>query len=197
MVKTVGILALQGGVREHLHVVRDLGAGVQLVRTPAHLAGLDALILPGGESGVIDKLSRITGLREPIVEAISAGLPVFGTCAGMILLANQITGAAPGQLTFGGIDVTVARNAFGSQVESFETELDAPRIADTPVKAVFIRGPVVSNVGDGAEVVARLSDGQVVAVRQGNLLATSFHPELAGETRFHEWLLDRATQRRL
>lgn len=212
---TIGILALQGDVREHAQVLEGLGVRATLVRSPGALAGVDGLIVPGGESSVIDKLTRVMGLREPLRAAIAGGLPIYGTCAGMILLADRITGAAPGQLTLGGIDMTVARNAFGPQVESFETQLAAPAIADTPVRAVFIRGPVVTEVGPSAEVVATLPstspavvgglagaegaarpDEQIVAVMQGNLLATSFHPELCGETRFHEWLIRRADQRR-
>lgn len=194
----VGILALQGGVREHADVVRHLGADVSLVRGANQLADVDALILPGGESSVIDKLSRAMGLREPIIESIAGGLPVFGTCAGMILLADRILGAAPGQLTFGGIDVTVRRNAFGSQLESCETLVDVAGElgAAGPAQATFIRGPVVHEVGAGADVLATLPGGEVVAVTQGNLLATAFHPELSDEWRFHRWLIDRAEARR-
>lgn len=186
----VGVLALQGDVREHAAVLEGLGADVTLVRRPEELAAVDGLVLPGGESSVIDKLSRIFGMRDPIRTAISAGLPMYGTCAGLILLADRIVDGIDGQQTFGGLDVTVRRNAFGSQVDSFETDLVVPALGEPPVNAVFIRAPLVEQVGPGVEALATLDDGRVVAVQSGVLLGTSFHPEMTGETRFHAHFLD-------
>ncbi|MFT4212163.1 MAG: pyridoxal 5'-phosphate synthase glutaminase subunit PdxT [Microbacterium sp.] len=187
--RPVGVLALQGDVREHAQVLAGLGAEVVLVRRPADLASVDGLVLPGGESSVIDKLSRAFGMREPIRDAIRSGLPVYGTCAGLILLADRIVDGIQGQQTFGGLDVTVRRNAFGGQVDSFETDLDVPALGERPVHAVFIRAPLVEQTGPDAEALATLPDGRVVAVRQGNLLGTAFHPEMTGEHRFHELFL--------
>lgn len=192
----VGVLALQGGVREHETVLRRLGADVVLVRRPEHLDGLEALVLPGGESSAIDKLLRIFEIREPLQQLIRDALPVLGTCAGLILLADEIRDAAPGQQQLGGLDVVVRRNAFGAQNQSFETDLDAPDISADPVHAVFIRGPLVESVGERARVIAALEDGRVVAVGQGNLIGLSFHPEVAGEDRFHAKLLELALARR-
>jgi 5'-phosphate synthase pdxT subunit len=186
----IGVLALQGDVREHARVLTDLGADVELVRRPIELAAVDGLVIPGGESSVIDKLSRAFGMREPIRDAIAAGMPVYGTCAGLILLADRITDGIAGQQTFGGLDVTVQRNAFGSQVDSFETELDVPALGEPPVHAVFIRAPLVLDAGTEVETLASLDDGRVVAVRQGPLLGTAFHPEVTGEHRFHALFLD-------
>ncbi|WP_241245855.1 pyridoxal 5'-phosphate synthase glutaminase subunit PdxT [Microbacterium sp. 4R-513] len=187
----IGILALQGDVREHAHVLRGLGAEVSLVRRPSELAAVDGLVIPGGESSVIDKLSRAFGMQHPIRDAIASGMPVYGTCAGMIMLADRITGAIDGQETFGGLDVVVARNAFGSQVDSFETDLEVDGFEGGPVHAAFIRAPLVTEVGERATPIATLPDGGVVAVEQGSLLATAFHPEVSGETRFHERFLHR------
>lgn len=192
----VGILSLQGGVREHAAVCESLGAHVTLVRRPQELVQVEALILPGGESSMIDKLSRAFGMQQPIRYAIAHGLPVYGTCAGLILLADRITDGIPGQQTFGGLDVTVQRNAFGSQVESFESQLHAPDLGEQPVSATFIRAPIVAEVGPAARVLAALPGGQVVGVEQGNLMGTSFHPELTDETRFHARLIDKALARR-
>jgi 5'-phosphate synthase pdxT subunit len=186
----VGVLALQGDVREHARVLADLGAEVSLVRRPVELAAVDGLVIPGGESSVIDKLSRAFGMREPVRDAIAAGMPMYGTCAGMILLADRITDGIKGQQTFGGLDVTVRRNAFGSQVDSFETDLDVPLLGEPPVHAVFIRAPLVEQTGPDVEAIAVLDDGRIVAVRQGSLLATAFHPEVSGEHRFHRLFLD-------
>lgn len=191
----VGVLALQGDVREHVRVLTDLGADVTKVRRPEELAGVDGLVLPGGESSVIDKLSRAFGMREPVRAAITAGMPVYGTCAGLILLADRITDGIEGQQTFGGLDVTVRRNAFGSQVDSFEVDLDIPALGEPAVHAVFIRAPLVEQAGAGVERLAALDDGRVVAVRQGSLLGTSFHPEMTGEHRFHALLLDMVRER--
>ena len=186
----VGVLALQGDVREHARVLTGLGADVALVRRPEELASVDGLVLPGGESSVIDKLARAFGMQEPVRDAIRSGMPVYGTCAGLILLADRITDGIAGQETFGGLDVTVRRNAFGSQVDSFETDLDVPALEGAPVHAVFIRAPLVEEVGPAAEALSTLDDGRVVAVREGSLLGTSFHPEITGEHRFHALFLD-------
>ena len=191
----VGVLALQGDVREHVRVLTDLGADAARIRRPEELAEVDGLVIPGGESSVIDKLSRAFGMREPVREAIAAGLPVYGTCAGLILLADRITDGIDGQQTFGGLDVTVRRNAFGSQVDSFEVDLEVPALGQPPVHAVFIRAPLVEQAGEGVERLATLDDGRVVAVRQGGLLGTSFHPEVTGEHRFHALFLDMVRQR--
>ncbi|MFY9712027.1 MAG: pyridoxal 5'-phosphate synthase glutaminase subunit PdxT [Microbacterium sp.] len=191
----VGVLALQGDVREHAALLTGLGAEVRLVRRPEELAAVDGLVIPGGESSVIDKLSRMFGMQEPIRAAIAAGMPMLGTCAGLIMLADRLVDAIDGQESFGGLDVTVRRNAFGRQVESFEAELEVPAIGPDPVKVAFIRGPVVDAVGPGAEVLAALPDGRIVAVEQGNLLGLSFHPEITGESRFHERFLDRVASR--
>ena len=192
----VGILALQGGMREHANTCESLGAQVTLVRRPRELAQVEALVLPGGESSMIDKLSRVFDLQKPIQAAIAAGLPVYGTCAGLILLADRICDGIEGQQTFGGLDVTVRRNVFGSQIDSFESDLHAPDLGEEPVRAVFIRAPIVAEVGPAARSLATLPAGEVVAVEQGNLLGTSFHPELTGETRFHVRLMDKARARR-
>ncbi len=184
----VGVLALQGDVREHLRVLRDLGADAVPVRRPVELASVRGLVLPGGESSVIDKLSRTFGMQQPIRDAIAGGLPVYGTCAGLILLADRIENPIEGQRSFGGLDITVRRNAFGGQVESFETDLEVCGF-DRPVHAAFIRAPLVTQVGPSPQTLAALADGGVVAVRQGNLLGTAFHPEVSGETRFHERFL--------
>jgi 5'-phosphate synthase pdxT subunit len=185
----VGVLALQGDFREHLAVLRELGADAVPVRRTDELASVSGLVIPGGESTVMDKLSRSFGLREPLREAIASGLPVYGTCAGLIMLADRVLDAIEGQLTLGGLDVTVRRNAFGSQLDSFETDMDVPALGEPPVHAVFIRAPVVESVGEKATPLAALGDGRVVAVEQGSLLGTSFHPEVTGEYRFHEYFL--------
>ncbi|WP_404447618.1 pyridoxal 5'-phosphate synthase glutaminase subunit PdxT [Microbacterium marinum] len=190
----VGVLALQGDVREHARVLAHLGAEVVLVRRPDELASVDGLVLPGGESSVIDKLARAFDMQGPIREAIAAGMPMYGTCAGMILLADRILDGIVGQQTFGGIDVTVRRNAFGGQVESFETTLDVPALGTEPVSAAFIRAPLVVEAGPGVEVLASVPAG-AVAVAQGGLLATAFHPEVSGEHRFHRMFLDRVRAR--
>ena len=188
----VGVLALQGDVREHLAVLRALGAEAIPVRRPAELAAVSGLVIPGGESSVMDKLARIFGMQQPLRERIAAGLPVYGTCAGLIMLADTVLDAIDGQESLGGLDVEVRRNAFGSQLESFETDLDIPALGEPPVHAVFIRAPVVERIGARASVLAALADGRVVAVEQGALLGTSFHPEMNGETRFHARFLDHA-----
>jgi 5'-phosphate synthase pdxT subunit len=185
----IGVLALQGDVREHERVLDDLGVAHRQVRLAADLDGIDGLIIPGGESSVIDKLSRIFDSRTAIVDAIRGELPVFGTCAGLILLAETLNGAIDGQLTFGGLPITVERNAFGGQVESFETTLDMPVIGGEPVAAAFIRAPIIRDPGV-AEVIATLPNGAIVGVRHGNCVGISFHPEVIGESRVHRWWLD-------
>ncbi|MDY0982868.1 pyridoxal 5'-phosphate synthase glutaminase subunit PdxT [Microbacterium sp. CFBP9023] len=185
----VGVLALQGDVREHAALLAGLGAEVALVRRPEELASVDGLVIPGGESSVIDKLSRTFGMQEPIRDAIAAGLPVYGTCAGLILLADEVLDGIEGQQSFGGLDIAVRRNAFGRQTESFEMDLDVPALGEVPVHATFIRAPIVERAGERVEVLASLPDGRIVAVRQRTLIGTSFHPEVDGETRFHELFL--------
>jgi len=186
---TVGVLALQGDFREHAQVLRTLGADVVLVRRPEELARVDGLVIPGGESSVMDKLARAFGLADPLRAAVRAGLPVYGTCAGLIMLADTVVDGIRGQESIGGLDISVRRNAFGSQTQSFETDLDVPVLGEAPVHAVFIRAPVVDTVGPQATALARLADGRCVAVEQGRLLGTSFHPEITGEHRFHEHFL--------
>jgi 5'-phosphate synthase pdxT subunit len=187
--KKVGVLALQGDFREHIAVLRGLGADAIPVRRPAELAEVGGLVIPGGESSVMDKLSRTFGLAEPLKAAIAGGLPVYGTCAGLIMLADRILDGITGQQTLGGLDVSVRRNAFGSQLDSFETDLDIPAVGVEPMHAVFIRAPIVESVGERATPLAQLADGRVVAVEQGSLIGTSFHPEMTGDTRFHEYFL--------
>ena len=179
------MLALQGDVREHAAMLREVGASVVEVRKPEHLKDLDGLVIPGGESSVIDKLTRIFSLREPLIAAISAGLPVFGTCAGLILLAHDVEDKIVGQLTLGGLDVTVRRNAFGSQVDSFEAVVDVQGISGPGIPVAFIRAPTVTRVGPGVTPIATLGDGTVVGVRSGNLVGVSFHPEITGDDRLH------------
>jgi 5'-phosphate synthase pdxT subunit len=186
--KPVGVLALQGDFREHLATLATLDCPAIPVRTIDELAQVSGLIIPGGESTVMHKLSVAYGLFEPIRKAIADGLPVFGTCAGLIMLADKIIDGIEGQLTFGGLDVSVRRNAFGHQTDSFEIDLEFLGI-DSPVHAAFIRAPLVEVVGAKAQTVARLPDGRVVGVRQGNLLGISFHPEVTGENRVHELFL--------
>ena len=179
------MLALQGDVREHAAMLREVGASVVEVRKPEHLKDLDGLVIPGGESSVIDKLTRIFSLRDPLIAAINAGLPVFGTCAGLILLAQDVEDKIVGQLTLGGLDVTVRRNAFGSQVDSFEAVVDVQGISGPGILVAFIRAPTVTRVGPGVTPIATLGDGTVVGVRSGNLVGVSFHPEITGDDRLH------------
>ncbi len=191
MSKRVGVVALQGDFREHLAVLNGLGANAVPVRRPEELSAIDGLVIPGGESSVIDKLSRAFGLAEPLKRAIAGGLPVYGTCAGLIMIADTILDAIAGQESLGGLHIAVRRNAFGSQLDSFETELDIPVLGDLPVHAVFIRAPIVESAADDVTVLSSLDDGRIVAVEQANLLGTSFHPEMTGDTRFHEYFLSR------
>ncbi len=180
----VGVLALQGDVREHARALRDVGAEPVEVRRPEELAGLQGIVVPGGESTTIGRLLTVFALLEPLREAVAGGLPAYGSCAGMILLADEVLDGRPGQPLLGGLDVSVRRNAFGRQVDSFESELPLAGL-DEPVHAVFIRAPWVERTGDAVEVLAREPGGHPVAVRQGHLLATSFHPELTGDARVH------------
>jgi 5'-phosphate synthase pdxT subunit len=191
--QTIGVLALQGDVREHLRALASCGVDAIAVRRPAELAAVDGLVLPGGESTTMVKLARIFDLLEPLRGRVKDGLPAFGTCAGMILLADRVEDGAPGQETVGGLDITVRRNAFGRQVDSFEEDLHVEGL-DDPVHAVFIRAPWVEEVGTGVETLARVAAGpaagRIVGVRQGHLMATSFHPEVGGDTRIHQMFVD-------
>lgn len=188
----IGVLALQGAFAEHVSVLRSIGVEAVEVRLPAQVEDIDGLILPGGESTTMRKLIDRWGMRGPLMDLAARGAPMFGTCAGMIVLATEIAGGEEPILPL--LDVTVERNAFGRQLDSFETELSVPLLGDTPVHAVFIRAPVIERVGHGVEVMASLPDGRVVAVRQRNIIATSFHPELAGETRFHRLVATMAAE---
>jgi 5'-phosphate synthase pdxT subunit len=185
----VGVLSLQGDFREHLQVFQRLGINAQPVKRMSELSSISGLVIPGGESTTIGKLSRIFELFDPIKRIIEDGLPVFGTCAGLIMLADEITDGIDGQETFGGLDVVVQRNAFGNQTESFEVDLEFRGIAGA-VHAAFIRAPIISKVGDSAQIVASLADGRVVGVQQGNRLGISFHPEVTGEDRIHSYFYD-------
>ena len=189
----IGVLALQGDVREHLAALAALGADPLAIRRPEELAAVSGLVLPGGESTTMVKLAARSALLDPLRAAVRAGLPAYGSCAGMILLADRILDAPPDQETVGGMDVTVRRNAFGRQVDSFESDVDLG-LAGGPLRAVFIRAPWVEEAGEGVEVLGRVvggaADGRIVAVRQGNLVATSFHPELTGDRRVHALFVD-------
>ncbi|WP_431945960.1 pyridoxal 5'-phosphate synthase glutaminase subunit PdxT [Actinacidiphila sp. bgisy167] len=187
---TIGVLALQGDVREHLVALAEADALARPVRRPEELAEVDGLVVPGGESTTMSKLAALFGLMEPLRDRIREGLPVYGTCAGMIMLADKILDGRDDQETFGGIDMIVRRNAFGRQNESFETAVEIEGVEGGPVEGVFIRAPWVESTGDAVATLARLDDGTIVAVRQGNLLATSFHPELTGDHRVHRYFVD-------
>ena len=192
---TIGVLALQGDVREHVAALAACGARAVSVRRPSELAGLAGIVLPGGESTTIDKLCRIFGLRDPLVAALRAGLPAYGSCAGMILLADRVLDGTADQQTFGGLDITVRRNAFGRQVESFEADVELAGLTGGPMHAVFIRAPWVEKLGGqveslGAVIPPGTDEPRVIAVRQGNLLATSFHPEVTGDLRVHRYFID-------
>jgi len=188
----IGVLALQGAFAEHVSILRSIGVEAVEVRLPEHVEAIDGLVLPGGESTTMRKLIDRWAMRGPLMDLAARGAPIFGTCAGMIVLANEIAGGEEPILPL--LDVTVERNAFGRQLDSFETELPVPLLGDTPVHAVFIRAPVIERVGDGVDVMASLPDGRIVAVRQRNVIATSFHPELAGETRFHRLVATMAAE---
>ena len=193
MTPRVGVLALQGDVREHQRILTELGAEAPKVRTPQDLAGVDGLVIPGGESTTIARLAVVLDMMEPLQKAVASGLPTYGSCAGMILLADRLVGAPPEQVTIGGLAITVRRNAFGRQVDSFETDLTIPVLGPEPLRAVFIRAPWVEQADADVRVLAcvegRDSDATIVAVEQGPLLATSFHPELTGDVRMHQHFL--------
>jgi len=190
----IGVLALQGDVREHVRSLEAVGARAVAVRRLKALAEIDGLVIPGGESTTMSKLAVIDGFLEPLRAAQAAGMPMYGSCAGMIMLADTLTDGRPDQEVIGGLDVTVRRNAFGRQVDSFETDLDMPAIGVAPFRAVFIRAPRVDAVGAGVDVLARVPDGtdagSIVAVRHGRLMATAFHPELTGDHRIHQMFVD-------
>jgi len=208
----IGVLAIQGDVREHARVLGSLGAQVRTIRRPSELVGIQGLVIPGGESTTMDKLVRAFDLAGPLRALIAGGLPAYGSCAGMIMLADRIADARPDQQTLGGLDMTVRRNAFGRQVDSFEEDITFAGL-DGPLHAVFIRAPWVEETGEGLEVLARVKDaeprshraehgmsegpaaGRIVAVRQGALLATSFHPEVTGDTRVHEMFVEIVRER--
>ncbi|MCP2279103.1 5'-phosphate synthase pdxT subunit [Nocardia amikacinitolerans] len=191
---TIGVLALQGDVREHIAALEKCGAEPVLVRRASELAAVDGLVLPGGESTAISKLLEAFELLEPLRARLRDGMPAFGSCAGMILLASEVLDTRPDAKHLSGIDMTVRRNAFGRQVDSFETDLDFAGLTDGPVRAVFIRAPWVERVGAEVEVLATVPSGpfagRVVAVRQGKVLATSFHPEVTGDLRVHRMFVD-------
>ena len=190
----VGVLALQGDVAEHLVALSAAGAAAVRVRTVDELAGVEALVLPGGESTTISRLAAIFDLLDPLRERVAEGMPCFGSCAGMILLADRLIDGRSDQETIGGMDVTVRRNAFGRQVASFETDLDVEGIEGGPMHAIFIRAPWIEEAGPSIQVLARVDTGpaagRIVAARQGHLLASSFHPELTSDARLHEYFVD-------
>jgi len=199
----IGVLALQGDFYEHIVMLRRLGVEAVEVRLPAELAGLDGLIMPGGESTTIGKMAVAYGLLEPLRALAAAGRPLWGTCAGLILLAREVVDGVSGQPLLGLLDVAVVRNGFGRQVNSFEADLEVPRLGPPPFRGIFIRAPYVQRWGPGVEVLARLDDGKAVAVQQGRLLGTAFHPELTpaafhpeapADERFHRYFLDLAAR---
>jgi 5'-phosphate synthase pdxT subunit len=191
----IGILGLQGDFEAHLRALSKAAETLHLdvegviVKLPQHLTNLDGIIIPGGESTTIGKLMMLYGLQEPLQQMISQGVPVWGTCAGLILLARETDNALAGQPLLASMDIRVCRNAFGSQRESFETDLTVPELGEAPFHAFFIRGPSVEEVGPKVKVLATLDDGTIVAVRQGSLLGTAFHPEVTGDARFHDYFL--------
>ena len=195
----IGVLALQGDFREHLAVMSDLGCDARAVRTPGELAAVAGLIIPGGESTTMSLLAERLGMLEPLRAAVHAGLPMYGSCAGMIMLASQVLGGRADQHTLAALDITVRRNAFGRQVDSFEADIDLPAVGEPPVRAVFIRAPWVERVGPQVSVLGVVAtgpaEGRVVAVRSGALMATSFHPELTGDTRVHAMFKDLVAER--
>lgn len=188
----IGVLGLQGGFREHREHLEALGAATRIVRVPDDLDGLDGIVIPGGESTVLDKLSRAFGLADPLRDAITAGLPVLATCAGLILCSTQIEDAAPGQRSLGVLDVQVHRNAFGTQLDSFETTLDVAGIGPD-IEAVFIRAPIVVSAGPGVQVIAQVGE-QIVGVRHGTITALSFHPELTSDSRIHHDFIEQCCE---
>jgi 5'-phosphate synthase pdxT subunit len=188
----IGVLALQGAFREHLRTLGAIGVEGVAVRLPHDLDDVAGLILPGGESTTMRQLIERWDLRQPILDLASSGAPLFGTCAGMIVIAREIAGGEPPILPL--LDVTVQRNAFGRQLDSFEADLSVPVLGDQPVHGVFIRAPVIDRTGPDVDILARLDDGRIVAVRERNVVATAFHPELAGETRFHRLVAAMASE---
>ncbi|HVQ17606.1 MAG TPA: pyridoxal 5'-phosphate synthase glutaminase subunit PdxT [Actinomycetes bacterium] len=194
----IGVLALQGDVREHQDVLAECGARSLRVRSADQLVDVDALVIPGGESTTMSKLAVSLDLMEPLRHRVKEGMPVYGSCAGMIMLADRLEGGRPDQQTIGGIDMLVRRNAFGRQVDSFEADLAMPALGSDPVRGVFIRAPWVESVGDAVTVLGRVESGpatgRIVAVRQGDLVATSFHPELTGDTRVHRYFVELVRQ---
>jgi 5'-phosphate synthase pdxT subunit len=197
---TIGVLALQGDVREHLRALTECGARSRPVRRPEELDTVDALVIPGGESTTMSNLAVSFGLLDPIRKRIADGMPVYGSCAGMIMLATTVLDGRPDQESFGGIEMTVRRNAFGRQVDSFEAPVEIDGIAGGAFHAVFIRAPWVEDVGSGVRVLGRVTSGpaagRIVAVQQGNLLATAFHPELTGDLRVHRHFVELVRQGR-
>ncbi len=191
----IGVLAVQGAFIEHENILTRIGAEPVEVRLPAHLEGLAGLIIPGGESTTIGKVADEWGLIEPLRAFAQSGKPVWGTCAGMILMAKQVSDSMPGQPLLGLMDVTVRRNAFGRQVDSFEADLEIPALGQAPFHAVFIRAPLIESIGPEVEIIARLPDGTAVTAKQNNLLATAFHPELTDDDRFHRYFLHLAGDR--
>jgi 5'-phosphate synthase pdxT subunit len=185
----IGVLALQGDFEAHLKMLAELGVEGKAVRLPKHLDDVDGIIIPGGESTTIGKLMMSYGLQEPLQQKIWEGFPIWGTCAGLILLARETDNALAGQPLLASMDIRVRRNAFGSQRESFETDLSVPVVGEAPFHAIFIRGPMIESVGPEVEVLATLDDGTIVAVREGALLGTAFHPEIGGDPRFHQYFL--------
>ncbi len=194
MTSTIGVLALQGDVREHIAALDEVGARGVLVRRPSELAAVDGIIIPGGESTTMSRLLELLDLLEPLRSGLADGLPAYGSCAGMILLASDVLDTRPDAHHLDALDITVRRNAFGRQVQSFETDLEVDGIPGGPMRAVFIRAPWVESTGEGVEVLARVphgpAQGRVVAVRQGPVLATSFHPEVTGDRRVHRYFVD-------
>ncbi|MFH0750870.1 MAG: pyridoxal 5'-phosphate synthase glutaminase subunit PdxT [Chloroflexota bacterium] len=188
----IGVLALQGAFREHVATLAAIGVEGVEVRLPEDLVDVWGLILPGGESTTLSRLIRRWGLAGPILDLARSGAPIFGTCAGMIVLSKAIAGGEEPVLPL--LDVVVQRNAFGRQLDSFEADLEVPILGDRPVHAIFIRAPIIEEVGPDVDVLARLDDGRIVAVREANVIATAFHPELAGETRFHRLVATMAAE---
>jgi 5'-phosphate synthase pdxT subunit len=195
-VTTIGVLALQGDVREHISALEACGARAVAVRRPAELDAVDAMVLPGGESTTMSRLLVTFDLLEPLRARIADGMPAYGSCAGLILLATEVLDGRPDQEQLGGLDVVVRRNAFGRQVDSFETDLEFRGVPGDPVRAVFIRAPWVEKVGADVEVLAAVPDGRAVAVRQGGVLGTAFHPELTGDLRVHGLFCEMVRARR-
>jgi 5'-phosphate synthase pdxT subunit len=185
----IGVLALQGDFREHIRALEGLGAEAHPVRLPSDLQDIDGVVIPGGESTVMGKLMVEYGLAQPLRAHIAGGMPVWGTCAGLILLSRETDNAMAGQPLLAAMDIRTRRNAFGPQRASFEADIQVSALGDEPFHAVFIRGPVIESVGEGVETLAQLDDGTIVAVRQGHLMGTAFHPEVTRDSRFHEYFL--------